>query len=126
MCMIDGADPADLYHTRIVAHARKVHQCDECRRTIQVGERYRSTSMLYDYQWSDFATCEHCMSAEVWLKEQCGGYLHGGLLEDLEEHKWVFPLKRSPVTLMRLIVGMRRQWRSFTDPEQLMRPRVLA
>ena len=125
MCMIDDAEPATVYHTRVIAHARVPHKCEECSRQIEAGERYHSATMLCDGFWSTFNTCVHCMQAQAWLNSQCGGYLHGGVQLDLEGHldELVFaPGER--VGLLRLIAGMRRQWRSFKDPSRLLTPRL--
>jgi hypothetical protein len=126
VCLIAEAEPVDLYRRHLVGAARKPHQCYECGRQIQVGEAYDSATYLWDGRWETNHTCQHCMAAQQWLREQCGGYLHGGLLEDLEEHRYVYPLKRPTTTLLRLIVGMRRHWASITDASVLMRPRLLA
>jgi hypothetical protein len=123
--MIDDAEPATVYHTRIVMHAQRPHQCDECQRQIKASERYRSTTMLCDGFWSTFKTCAHCMQCEAWLQAQCGGYLHGGVQLDLEGH--LDELEFGPgerVALLRLVAGMRRQWRSFADPSRLLPARL--
>jgi hypothetical protein len=125
MCMIDDADPPTLYRSHDVQHSRKARKCEECNRPISVGEPYRSASMLYDGAWSTFDTCLHCMASQNWLIAQCGGFLHGGVDLDLVGH--LDELDFAPgerTALMRLIVGMRRQWRSFRDPTILMAPRL--
>lgn len=125
MCMVDYGEPATLYNARVVTHSRKARKCEECRRDIAIGEKYHSASMLYEGRWSTYDTCEHCMAAQRWLTAQCGGFLHGGVDEDLREH--VHELTFAPgeaVALLRLIVGIRRHWRSFADPQRLMAVRA--
>ena len=126
MCMVDGGEPATLYRDKVVARARKVHECAECGRTIELGEQYHTATMLYDGWWSTFASCVHCMAAEAWLKDQCGGFLHGGVLQDLQEHVDELPFTEpgSKVRLLRLIVGVQHGWRRITNPAQLMAVRA--
>ncbi len=122
MCMIEDAEPATLYNAHVVAHSRKPRKCDECQRDIAVGEKYHSASMLYDGLWDTFDTCEHCMASQRWLQGQCGGYLHGGVQLDLEEHQHelIFEKPGEKIELLRLIVGMRHQWKWVTDPNRMM------
>ena len=110
MCMIDYGEGADVYVAR-VRKARKPHKCDECGRIVNAGEQYLYASMLYERHWSSFATCEHCQSASQWLSDNCGGYLHGGVLEDIQEHRHEYPQLR--FSLLRLEIGMCRQWKRF-------------
>lgn len=121
MCMVEYGEPATIYNARVVAHSRKPRRCEECRRSIEIGDAYHSASMLYDGLWSTFDTCEHCMAAQRWLIAQCGGFLHGGVDEDLREHLTELTFRPGEaVALLRIIVGIRRQWKSFADPAKLM------
>lgn len=113
MCMIDGADETyDVYTDRWVMSARKEHRCTGCRRTIEIGEQYRSTFGLYDNRWMGACYCHHCTFATRWLFTNCGGYLDDGVLEDIQYHleeeihsgdKLFFPMAR-------VAIGMGRGW----------------
>lgn len=107
MCAIDGADDRYVIYQRSLRRARKVYGCAECGRVIQVGERYSSTRGMIDGHWDTWHTCIHCHAGERWLIEECGGFLHGGVLEDLEEHAHE---GIGGFTLGRLIIGMRHHW----------------
>lgn len=121
MCAIDYADDAFTIYRRKTAKARKAHKCDECAREIQAGETYFYAFGVYDGRGSSYHTCAHCAVATEWLVTNCGGFLHGGVQEDIEDHTSEYPgLKRG---LDRFIVGMRRKWRKFSDDELMPLPR---
>ena len=40
--------------------ARIEHECEECRRTIEPGERYLSHKTVYDGQVTQWKMCAHC------------------------------------------------------------------
>ena len=50
-----------LYEERVIV-ARKSHRCCECRCEIHKGERYQSSSGLWEGQFSRFSTCLPCAS----------------------------------------------------------------
>ena len=110
MCMVDYGDAPKIYRARMQC-TRKERRCEECGRTIAVGERYQSAFMVYDGDPSTFATCQHCAVAMKWLAENCGGYMHGAVWEDFEEHISEYP----PLgfSLSRLSVARRRDWMRF-------------
>lgn len=110
MCMIDGGDPPKVYHSK-TRTARKERKCDECSRTIMKGEPYLYASMLYDDYWSSFSVCQHCQTPAQWLTDNCGGYAHAGILEDINEHRMEYRELR--YSMLRLEIGMRRQWKRF-------------
>ncbi len=85
MCMIDACDINEFYHARNPT-ARKEHTCDECGRTIEVGEKYESVVAKSDGQLWSCKTCRHCVAVREWLREVCGGWVHHAVLEDLHEH----------------------------------------
>lgn len=114
MCMIEQADPADTYHERI-HRARKEHRCCECLRTIKKGEYYQNTFTALKGKAEVFKTCAHCLQGQEWLRENCGGWLYGGIEADLEDH-----IEGSGSKVYRIIIGMRRQWKRFKNDE-LMR-----
>lgn len=86
MCMVDYGEPADLAVLDEV-RARKERKCDECQGPIKPGDIYKRSKFLYDGYWSTFAMCPACIAGPAqWLNQQCGGYLCGGVEEDLYEH----------------------------------------
>lgn len=111
MCAIDDAEQPEFWHDEWRT-AAKDHACGECRRRIRRGERHHFVSSLYDGRWSSWRTCEHCIHAATWINSVCGGYLLGGLLEELVEH-WHEGFRS--VGFGRLIVGVQRQWHDGRD-----------
>lgn len=108
MCMIEWADGSWDVHRSDRRVARKPHRCYECSRTIEPGETYRNDTGLMEGRWDTYRTCAHCARCQDWLNGQCNGFLYGGVREDLEEHRHELCCD---ITLLRLIVGMRRRWR---------------
>lgn len=121
MCMYDGGDiPATVYRITEIT-ARKEHDCSECGRKIMPRERYRRTFGVWEGKVSVFKTCPHCSVAQNWLAEECGGYFHEMVLEDIGEHVMGAGTVFDTVTgygsgPARLVIGMRRKWkRRFSD-----------
>lgn len=110
MCMIDGCD--DMYYPfrQEMRKARNDYKCYECGRVIEMGEQYLYSTGLAYGQWDSYRTCAHCKWAADWLSLTCGGWLFGGVLEDLEEHWTENYLLRSQA-LGRRIILMRRRWK---------------
>jgi len=106
--MIDDSDgPVTHIDIGRYVKARKEHRCNECRRTIRAGERYHNETFLDDNRnIKNHKTCPHCMVARGWLWDECGGWLYGGVREDVLDH-WI---DKGDIRLARLIVGMRRKW----------------
>lgn len=83
-CIYDGDyDPPEVYFSR-VQKARKEHECEECSRTIQIGERYetvfgRAQGYIYTPK-----TCLSCVS----IREAffCEGFQHGSMMEKVHDH----------------------------------------
>lgn len=78
-------DPATVY-VSVKRKARKSHTCCECRGKIAVGETYELVTGLWEGSWSTFKTCPDCLPVRCALaatEDSCGGYLHGGLREEL-------------------------------------------
>lgn len=109
MCAIDDGERYDFYRNAM-RKARKARPCSECGREIQAGESYECAEGMYDSTWYRHATCSHCIAARLWLKVECGGWLHEGVLEDLEAH-WGEGSSYTSVWLGRAIVGLRKQWK---------------
>jgi hypothetical protein len=104
--MIDGAD-GHCHVLRDEKHkARKQHRCSECSRMIRVGEIYQAEATLFDGSFDHHKTCMHCQVARRWLSANCGGWVYGGVEEDIIEH--VHDYRRKD--LIRLKYGMARLW----------------
>lgn len=116
MCSIDG-DAPDVY--RATDHVARVqHKCIECNRAIEPGETYRRAFMVYGGHPDTFKTCTHCQVGQAWLAENCGGFMHHGLIEEMEEHAETYPDHR--FGFLRIKAGMLRKWWRF-DGSGLMR-----
>jgi hypothetical protein len=109
MCMIDGADEDWVSLGSRMRKARKEHRCYECHRQIVTGETYEAAKGVSDGDIQTFKTCAHCVWARTWIVEQCGGFLYGGVLEDLREH-WDESWELRSMDLGRRVILMRDQW----------------
>lgn len=107
MCMTDY-DPPSVYmkQERI---ARAEHRCDECGRKILKGEPYQYVSGVWDGYANSHKTCAHCEVVQQWLMNNCHGFMHTQIGEDIEEHARDY----NRPDLGRLYIGMRRQWARF-------------
>lgn len=110
MCSVDGSETYYPY-SRTYRTARRPHLCEECGRSIQAGERYSYAAGLYDHQWNTHKSCAHCAVGQEWLGQECGGFIHGGVWEDIEAHNDEYPALRIP--LRRVALSARRRWRWF-------------
>ena len=122
MCMADYAyDRAEVYRASI-CRTRKDRVCDECGRAIKAGEDRQYAFMVYEGRGCTFHTCRHCVVAMDWLAENCGGFLHGGVWKDLEEHIDEYPTLAFP--LSRLKVARLRGWMRFDGTGLMAVPAV--
>jgi len=64
--------------------ARKQHKCNECRRTIEAGEKYNREVSLYDGDISTYKTCLDCMS--IRREFFSGGFYYGDTKWMLRDH----------------------------------------
>lgn len=85
MCAYDDSDPVTMLGESN-PKARKPHKCAECGRTIEPGETYRLERFVFDGKMSAHKTCSHCLAARNWLGAECGGWIFGGVANDLREH----------------------------------------
>lgn len=109
MCRVEWAEPCDVYRDALRV-ARREHHCGECSAPILPGSKYEDVTMLYDGIWATAKTCADCVRDRGWLVDQCGGYIHGEVLEELVEHWEEREFgDEAPMVLGRLIVGMRRR-----------------
>jgi hypothetical protein len=115
MCMIGDEDYWRVYR-RDTRTAAKAHQCDECRRAIEKGERYLvAVGIGYDNDhWETWRRCEHCEEVAGWLETVCGGWIFGQIEPDLAEHVigGESELRSRPLT--RLLRWQRSDWRDRT------------
>jgi len=59
--------------------ARKEHKCYECCGTIKVSEEYFKEATVYDRQFTEYKTCEHCYALrQVFFSD---GWCYGQLWE---------------------------------------------
>lgn len=110
MCMIDDSDGSVKEISVTTPRARREHTCAECGRRIAVGESYERNVHVWDEAMICHKTCEHCLVARQWLLDECGGWLFGGVGEDIRDH-CVDGFKR-PFSLYRIAVSMAWQWRT--------------
>lgn len=111
MCSTDY-DPADIYN-ETDPKARKSHICSECGRTINKGEKYRNHFGIWEGRAETFKTCSHCLVAQNWLREECGGFLHGGLEDEIYEHADDY----RKMFIYRWKVGIQRKWKKFKSDD---------
>lgn len=122
MCRIDDYDEGPEFFQETEPRARKEHRCGDCGRTIKSGEKYLRSVGKWGYEINSHVTCAHCKAASRWLQTACGGYLFGGIGEELREHWHEEPGLRS-VMLARLVIGHRDHWHDgrdrVPDPDQV-------
>ena len=106
MCMIDYADGSVTELTVAFRVARKQHKCTECYRAIQAGESYLYETHLWDGRINTCKTCSHCQIVCKWLTAECGGYVYGGVKDDIREHAY----EGYGMDVARLAVAMTRKW----------------
>lgn len=105
MCNTDYDYPR-FYHMTY-RKAKKLHSCCECGRTIKKGEKYQYVCGGWDdAKVSTFKTCKYCVVAQNWLHKECGGFMHGGLQEEIEEHAW----ECRKIFLYKWLIGIRTKW----------------
>ena len=112
MCMVDDCDFVEVLR-EAEPTARKAHKCRECNRQIDQGEKHAMAIYRdHDGKPVTYRCCAGRKVAREWLSDQCGGYVYGGVLDDLQEHLDYDDRNEGldRRRLARLIVGMRRKW----------------
>jgi hypothetical protein len=109
MCMLDDSDGLVTMLSTADPVARKEHKCRECFRTIQAGERYHVDRFVFEGRLEAHKVCSHCMVAREWLSTECGGWLFGGVEEDIREHVHNGAYS---IGVYRMAVGMAWKWRT--------------
>lgn len=106
MCNVDYSDGyVTILHDRHPI-AKKEHRCGECHRTIWRGESYMTERTIFDGNAETHKTCLHCQIARDWLVGECGGFLYGGVKEDIYEHA----REGYGFGVVRLAAGMQNHW----------------
>jgi hypothetical protein len=107
MCAYEDADPAvvlsDADHKAV-----KPHRCSECGRTIKAGEHYNRQTTVCDGRRETHKVCAHCEVCRDWLQHECGGWVYGGVGQEIADHYY-----DGYAQVGRLAVGMRRKWQRF-------------
>jgi len=110
MCAIDDAEPVDVWRASY-PRARKQYKCEECGRLIEIGELHGYVFTAYEGRGWTFRTCRHCRVGQGWLSINCGGWMPGALMEEMQEHVSEYP--DIAFGLRRIIAGMKRKWTRF-------------
>lgn len=121
MCMADYADgDGGQLISEGKRKARKAHQCGECFRTIEPGEAYEFSTYAHEGSMTTYKVCVHCAVAMAWLGDNCGGWLWGGIWEDIQEHvdeyRSVYPIVARQ--LKRLSVWADHDWKVHRGPRK--------
>lgn len=80
-----GDGEAPEFYESSTPKARKEHECDECRRTIHVGEKYRYIAGKWDGDFETFKICLLCEEIRRSFKCDDGVTPIGYLMEDMNE-----------------------------------------
>lgn len=126
MCMADYADnDGAVSMGSAMARIRKPRRCDECHRDIHPGEYVRVGTWIYEGRWEHMRMCSHCQVVAEWLQKECGGFVWGGVYEDLAEHveefQGVYPKVFRQIARLKLM--QHRQWRFKRGPAKgMIRP----
>ena len=108
MCMIEDSDGPVVLLSESQPVARTRHQCSECRRVIDPGERYLREFCLFDGRVTTHKTCAQCQVARNWLSDHCRGWCYGAVEEDVRKHAH----EGYPMYVARLAIGMQWMWRT--------------
>lgn len=110
--MIDYGDGiATVLHSRH-QRARLRHLCTECRRSIEPGETYLAERTVFDGTARSHKVCAHCQRVRDYLMDHCGGWMYGGLHEDISDHHYSSTSNDAETRNVRLLtLGMHAGWR---------------
>lgn len=76
---------ADL-ESLTIQKARKQYVCEECRKTINIGDEYARYKILYDGSWSETKVCEPCYDLGESMADLGFCWVLGGLAEAHREY----------------------------------------
>lgn len=101
---------ADFNATRVLK-AAVPHACEECGRTIMVGEQYERVAAVYEGNFFTNAACLHCAAArriassvDDWYRED----FYNGLDSWFGNSKYEYPIESG---VLRIAAGFRERWR---------------
>ena len=85
-CFCDYDNP-DFYDTQSIKAAKIAQCCDECHRTISVGESYERTFVKWEGEVNVYKTCARCLAVKEWVAAHvpCFCWAHGNILNDARE-----------------------------------------
>lgn len=80
-CYCDDGDAPSAFKSD-TRKARKVHQCDECRRAIEAGDTYEHVWGVWDGPLT-FKTCPDCLEFRRWFEAHipCVCWQYGSMFE---------------------------------------------
>lgn len=80
-------EPATIYQARSVKAARKQHKCEECGRTIEIGQPYEYVFGIWDGCEGEFKTCRFCCDLRQWVQNNipCFCWAHGNMIQDAKD-----------------------------------------
>lgn len=107
MCNIDYDNPSFYYQKD--RKARKEHICCECNRIIKKKEKYRYVFGVWEGRSSVFKTCSNCLKPQEWLNQECGGFLHASLEDEIFEHAYEY----KKIFLYKWLIGIRQKWHAW-------------
>jgi hypothetical protein len=118
MCMVDGCDLEGTFLGSKMRRARVQHTCQDCGRKIEAGEQYMTARWAMEGTVETMKMCLHCDVAAEWLRDNCGGFVYGGVWEDIDEHVYEYRGVYPEVArdLKRLAVWADHDWRVKYGP----------
>jgi hypothetical protein len=119
MCNYDYDEPSFYSETERKAKIKQ-HRCDECFRTINIGELYIYHFGVWDGIAGKYKTCSHCRIAQNWLLKECNGFIHSQLLDEITDHA----IDYKKIYIYRFAVGIKRQWRKFYSSGLMNLPKI--
>jgi hypothetical protein len=72
-----------------IKRARKVHTCEECRKPINIGDRYESLAYVFDGSFNHEKKCLICAEIRDAFLESGSAYCPGYMWTDIRDY--VFP-----------------------------------
>ncbi len=73
-----------LHNSKTVT-ARQEHKCGECHRVIPIKEKYEYVTYNFEGKFWKEKTCSDCLSARKQFYPSGGGFMFGGIWEEINE-----------------------------------------
>lgn len=83
-CIYTDCDGDGAVLSQAIRTAAKKHDCTECQRTIEKGEKYEVYNGVFDGDFFTSKTCPDCLSARN--EFFCGGYCLESIWDDIRTH----------------------------------------